>query len=86
VLKRGITEARHLWQWFELVNVQGKYASRLDVTVTLLDAGGKPLLKWLLVSALPVKFKAPDLNATAAEVGIEELHLVHEGLSVARPQ
>lgn len=85
ILKRGVTEARNLWQWFELVNSQGKYASRLDVTVTLLDGGGNPLLKWILDFAMPVKFKSPDLNATANEVGIEELHLVHEGLSVERP-
>lgn len=85
ILKRGITEARNLWQWFELVNNQGKYASRMDVTITLLDGAGTPLLAWMLDFALPVKFKAPDLNATASEVGIEELHLVHEGLSVERP-
>ena len=84
ILKRGITPARHLWQWFELVNKQGKVASRMNVTVVLLDGAGKPVLKWLLNSAMPVKFKAPDLNATASEVGVEELHLVHEGLSLEK--
>jgi hypothetical protein len=29
---------------------------------------------------MPVKFKFADLNAKGTEVGIEELHLVHEGL------
>jgi hypothetical protein len=27
-----------------------------------------------------VKFKATDLNAKGSEIGIEELHLAHEGL------
>jgi hypothetical protein len=29
-----------------------------------------------------VKFKAADLNAKNTEVGIEELHLAHEGLTL----
>lgn len=85
ILKRGITEARHLWQWFELVNREGAYAYRLNATIMLLDGAGKPKLKWRLQNALPVKFKSPDLSGTAAEVGIEELHLAHEGLSFERP-
>ena len=85
ILKRGITEARHLWQWFELVNKTGAYAYRINATIKLLDGAGKPKLKWILTNALPVKFKSPDLNAAAAEIGIEELHLAHEGMSVERP-
>jgi hypothetical protein len=29
---------------------------------------------------MPVKFKAADLNAKGTDIGIEELHLAHEGL------
>ena len=41
---------------------------------------GDPVLVWVVERALPVKFKAADLNARGGEVGIEELHLAHEGL------
>ena len=85
ILKRGITEARHLWQWFEFVSKTGSYAYRINATIKLLDGAGKPKLKWILTNALPVKFKSPDLNAAAVEIGIEELHLAHEGMSVERP-
>ncbi|MDB6151401.1 MAG: phage tail protein, partial [Chthoniobacter sp.] len=34
-----------------------------------------------LFRALPLKFKCGDLSARATDVGIEELHLAHEGLS-----
>ncbi|MCK7481423.1 MAG: phage tail protein [Candidatus Moduliflexus flocculans] len=34
-------------------------------------------------NALPVKFRAGELNARASEVGVEELHIVHEGLYAA---
>ena len=40
---------------------------------------------WQLDRAMPVKFKFADLNAKASEIGIEELHLVHEGLSQVEP-
>ena len=39
-----------------------------------------PRLTIELFRALPVKFKSGDLNAKGTEVGIEELHLAHEGL------
>lgn len=79
VLKRGMTTTRHLWKWFEFVS-GGGYAYRLNATITLSNAAGEKMLSWNLENALPVKFKAADLNAKGTEVGIEELHLVHEGL------
>lgn len=83
ILKRGMTTTRHLWQWFELVS-NGGYAYRLAAIVTLLDPAGKPVLRWQLEKALPIKFKAADFNAKGTEVGIEELHLAHEGLRLLR--
>lgn len=88
VLKRGVTTARHLWQWWALLtgatgdaqSKTGAYAHRMTVTITLKDAMGQPQMRWRIERAMPVKFKAADFNARATEVGIEELHLAHEGL------
>ena len=80
VLKRGISTNRNLWQIFNAVT-SGKYAPRLQVTISLLDGVGAKIMGWQLDRALPVKFKFADLNAKGADIGIEELHLVHEGLS-----
>lgn len=79
VLKRGITRSRDLWWWFQLVG-QGGYASRLTAEIELRDSAGERVMAWTLARAMPVKFKASDLNARGSEVGIEELHIVHEGL------
>ena len=79
MLKRGMTSNQHLWQWFKLVG-GGAYAHRLKVTITQFDTAGKGAFSWRLLRALPVKFKAADLNARSVEVGVEELHLAHEGL------
>lgn len=84
VLKRGMTTTRDLWQWFQLV-AGGAYAYRLKVEIEMRDGAGRPVLTWGLARALPVKFKAADLNAKGGEVGIEELHLAHEGLTLVAP-
>jgi phage tail-like protein len=88
ILKRGLTMNRDLWKWFELV-ANGAYAYRLNAEISLLDFKNDPsgpgVMTWKMRNALPTKFKAADLNAKATEVGIEELHFVHEGLSFEPP-
>ena len=79
VLKRGMTATRDLWNWFQLVG-GGAYAYRLSAEIEMQDSAGKPAITWSLDRCMPVKFKAADLNAKGNEVGIEELHLAHEGL------
>jgi phage tail-like protein len=81
ILKRGMTTTRHLWKWFEFVN-GGAYAHRLNVIVTMFDYAGNEVVRWKLENAMPIKFKAADLNAKGTEIGVEELHLAHEGLSL----
>ena len=86
VLKRGMTRAPDLWKWFGFVNGDSKYAYRLAATITMYDLEGQAVLAWRLARALPIKFKASDLNAKGTEVGVEELHLAHEGLTLVRPE
>jgi phage tail-like protein len=80
MLKRGVSTDRSLWQIFN-ATATGGFAPRLQVTITLLDGDMQPILAWQLDHAMPVKFKFADLNGKGTEVGIEELHFVHEGLS-----
>ena len=82
ILKRGMTTTRDLWKWFELVTKDNGYAYRLAAIVRMYNNQGEERLAWKLDKALPVKFKAADLNAKGTDIGIEELHLTHEGLSL----
>lgn len=83
VLKRGMTGDRGLWTWFHGV-ASGAYAYRLNARVVMLgaaeDVAGGGLLRWEFASCLPIKLKAADLSSTSTDVGIEELHLNHEGM------
>ena len=69
-------------------------SSRCNVTIALIqeeqagqgtgassgERSRRAVIGWRLENAMPVKFRAGDLNARGTEVAIEELHLVHEGL------
>jgi phage tail-like protein len=85
VLKRGLTTTRDMWTWFDLVTNQHAFARRLAATINVYDHSGRAVLAWRLSHAIPVKFKGADLNARGTEVGVEELHLVHEGLTMVAP-
>lgn len=79
ILKRGMTTTRDAFKWFQLV-AGGAYAYRLSAEIVMQDAAGQDVITWALDKCLPVKFKAADLNAKGSDIGVEELHLAHEGL------
>jgi phage tail-like protein len=82
ILKRGITGETDLWKWFDLV-AGGNSSKRMNAYIRVRDPQGATVLRtWKLHRALPIKFKSPDLNATSTNIGIEELHLAHEGLEL----
>jgi len=92
ILKRGVTSVNDLWTWFDITTRQASYGYRLTGEITVLGnptagqtAADNAVMVWKLTGVLPTKFKGPDLNATASQVAIEELQLVHEGLELQRP-
>jgi phage tail-like protein len=71
---------------FQLVQVgTGPSTYRLNATISLLDRDDREQWRWQLSQALPIKFKSADLDARSNEVGIEELHISHQGLSLLPP-
>ncbi len=82
ILKRGMTTNKNLWKWFDFIGNQGNFAQRMNVTITQMDNAGEKVHSWKLENAMPVKFKGADLNAiNGSNIAIEEIHLVHEGMS-----
>jgi phage tail-like protein len=84
VLKRGISSNQNMYQIFNTLST-GTFAPRMQVTINVFDVDGTAVMAWQLDKAMPVKYKFSDLNAKSAEIGIEELHLVHEGLWSVTP-
>lgn len=85
VLKRGISNNQNLYQIFNSVST-GTFAPRMQVTINVFDIDGSAIqFAWQLDKAMPIKYKFSDLNSKNGEIGIEELHLVHEGLWSVTP-
>jgi phage tail-like protein len=80
-LKRGVTSQEDLWTWFDLIANRERFGRRLSGRIEVYSSGDLAIA-WTLVNALPIKFKAPDLSGTAAQVAIEELQIAYEELSL----
>jgi phage tail-like protein len=84
-LKRGMTANFELWNWFESLYEPDKATARGDTTVTVFAAdGATEQMRFFLERCLPLKLKAPPLNAKDGIVAIEELQLAYEWLSRVR--
>lgn len=84
-LKRGVTNTFDLWAWFR--EVGQKPGLRADTHVVLLAAdGATERLRFLLTRCVPIKLKAPALNAASGTVAIEELQLAYETLTLQLPE
>ena len=82
-LKRGMTDNFDLWDWFRAVVADP--ALRADAEVVMLGRDGSTeRAGFLLRRCLPVKLKAPALNAKDGMVAIEELQLAYESISYRR--
>ena len=84
-LKRGMTANFDLWDWVSAVLTNP--ALRADADVVLFAADGQTKrATFRLTRCLPVKLKAPALNAKDGMVGIEELQLAYETLTLMKPE
>ena len=83
-LKRGVTGNLQLWSWFAQGTVPGSVLTASG-EITLWAADGTPSIQYSLAGCLPVRMRAPALNAQNGLVAIEELGLVYEQLVVAAP-
>lgn len=83
-LKRGMTDNLQLWTWFSQGTRPGSVLTAHG-EVTIWDADGSPALQLTLTGCLPVKMRAPALNARDGLVAIEELALVYERLDICAP-
>jgi len=79
-LKRGMTSNLQLWTWLALT-AQGTLAPASGA-VTMWDTDGTPVIEFALQYCLPVRMRAPSLNAREGLVAVEELALVYATMTV----
>ena len=77
-LKQGLADSMVLYDWI-ILGVDAA-AERKTITITLLDEEESPAASWQVINAWPMKYTAPDFNASSSEVAIETLEIAHEGM------
>jgi phage tail-like protein len=80
-LKRGMTSTFDLWKWVDLMITQPSLRADADVIVFARDHTTERA-RFRLTRCVPVKLKAPPLNARDGMVAVEELQLAYESLTL----
>lgn len=83
-LRRGMTRDLQLWTWFTNGTRPGSVLTAHG-EVTMWARDGTPAVRFTLTGCLPIKMRAPALNAKDGLVAVEELTLVYQKLAVADP-
>jgi phage tail-like protein len=84
-LKRGMTANFDLWEWCNKTLVDASLRATAEVVVFAAD-GQTERARFVLGRCLPVKLKAPALNAKDGAVAIEELQLAYESMTLRQPE
>ena len=82
-LKRGMMLNFDLWKWFSRVNSPGYRGvrSRIELVVVSSD-GTKEDARFIADGCLPIKLKAPAMNAKEGQVAIEEMQIAYQTLTL----
>lgn len=78
-LKRGASDNTELYDWLYDCFNEGKMVLR-DLTITLYHPNKDVAAQWQVKNAWPVKYAAPDFNASGSEIAYETIEIAHEGL------
>jgi phage tail-like protein len=84
-LRRGMTPNFQLWQWFDGVVANPALRAHGEVVIftgAYRESGREERARFLLENCVPVKLKAPPLNARDGMVAIEELQLACESITL----
>ena len=79
-LKRAVSAANstEFWDWWTIID--GADVDRRNLVINLIDNAGEVAAVWEVENAFPIKYTAPDFNATSSEAAMESIELVHEGM------
>jgi phage tail-like protein len=82
-LKRGRTDNKALWDWLKQVQDGNVTAARKNGSVTLFDYSHGEVSRFNFINAWPSKVSIGSLNAGGNDILLEEVTIVHDGLTPA---
>jgi phage tail-like protein len=85
-LKRGMSETFDLWNWFDQVHRDDQRDRRAECEIEVRTPDNAATAYSLrLTGCLPIKIKAPDLNAKDGGIAIEEIEIAYQGMRLVPP-
>lgn len=85
-LKRGMTSNTDLWDWFDAVLQTDGVGADATVVVKVLGPEAqqnRPVQRqYTLSKCLPIKFKAPAMNAKDGQIAVEELQIAYQSMEL----
>ena len=87
-IKKGITaNGDYFSNWISLVYPRIKFGiskpyRKRHILIDLCGENGTPVMRWIVVKAMPVKLVAPTFDANTNEVAFESLELIASSLEV----
>ena len=83
-LKRGITSTLNLdlWKWFSLAAGNQARGLTANGVILMRDGAGADKVQFTLTGCLPIKMKAPALNAKEGNLAIEEMQIAYRWFTV----
>jgi phage tail-like protein len=85
-LKRGMTSSLDLWRWFSLATGNARRGVKASGVILLRDGERRDTLRFKLSGCLPLKIKAPALNAKDGILAIEEMQIGYSTFTVEPAQ
>ena len=81
-LKRGMADDS-LWKWFDIAMQPGKARTRASGQIELLAEERSTIrAKFVITGCLPIKLRAPAMNAASGQIAVEELQIAYETLKL----
>lgn len=85
-LRRGMSSNADLWTWFERV-AGGERGLRATAEVVMKAPDHtKEQTRFVLTGCVPIKLRAPALNARDGLLAVEEIQIAYESLTRRKPQ
>jgi len=85
-LRKGIVGLNTVQLFFNWINsIQLNQVEKRDITVSLCDETGAPVVVWTVQNAFPTNLEAPSFGADSNEVAVDSLTLMADGLIVGAP-
>jgi phage tail-like protein len=81
--KRGYIQDTTYWDWYQ--RIADGAVDRRNGSIVLLNEAHTPVMRWNFSNGWINKIEGPGLNASHNEVAIENMEIVHEGLTFELP-